>query len=209
LTGGGAEEQFEDGVGGVQVEKRKDLFVDFAGAALVDQAEAVEFGELGLDQRLVQTEAFRRLAGGEGVLGFEQAQAIHADGRKGRAAGNSWAGGAEGEKGGCARGGGDGPDWARGLCLGGGVIEVRKEGPRAVDGVRDHFEEDLGLFGEFGIHGGFLPRSHEAGWVDVLRPSGGGTLGGRSGKSVASRRPLSYNLPSAPSGFFNPATDYQ
>jgi hypothetical protein len=73
LTGGGAEEQFEDGVGGVQVEKRKDLCVDFAGAALVDEAEAVEFGELGLDQRLVQAEALRRLAGGEGVLGFEQA----------------------------------------------------------------------------------------------------------------------------------------
>jgi hypothetical protein len=181
LTGGGAEQQFEDGVGGVQVEKRKDLFVDFAGAALVDEAEAVEFGELGLDQRLVQTEALSHLAGGEGIFGFEQAQALHTDGRKGGAAGEPRAGGAEGEKGGCACGGGGGRGGARRLCLRGGVIEVRKEGPGTVDGVRDHFEEDLGLFGEFGIHGGFLPRSHEAGWVDVLRSSGGGSLGGALG----------------------------
>ena len=78
------------------MEKRKDLFVDFAGAAFVDEAEAVEFRELGLDQPLVQTEALRRFAGGQGVHGFEQAQALHADGRKGGAAGEPWAGGAEG-----------------------------------------------------------------------------------------------------------------
>ena len=80
VFGGGAEEQFEHGVGRVQLKKGADLSVHLARAALFNEAQAVEFGELGLDECFIQFQPSGCLAGGEGLFGFEQAQALHADG---------------------------------------------------------------------------------------------------------------------------------
>jgi hypothetical protein len=73
-------------VGGIELEEGTHAALHPPHALLFDEAETLEFSELQLHNLRIQAKPLGSLASGEGLPGFEQAQALHPDGGKRRAA---------------------------------------------------------------------------------------------------------------------------
>jgi hypothetical protein len=159
--GVGSEQELQQRMGGTQVEEGVQASFHSARACFFNKSKAQEFAELCVHKGGFEAEQLRGLAGGEGFFRFQEAQALHPDGREGR---TPWGPLPRGKQRKDRAGPWDGFGGGRGLggeeCLeaGIGIILFRGGGPGAVDGMGDHAQEVLDLFGEFAVHGGLPPK---------------------------------------------------
>lgn len=84
VGGVGSEQELQQWVGGTQLEEGVQASFQPARACFFDEPEAQEFAELRVYEGGFQAKQLRRFAGGEGFLGFQEAQALHPDGGEGR-----------------------------------------------------------------------------------------------------------------------------
>ena len=154
----GSEQEFQQRMGGTQLEEWVQASLHSACTRFFNKPKAEEFAELRVHECGFQTEPLCGFAGGEGFLGFQETQALHPDGGKGRTSRGARPRGEQGQDGACTGDGiGGGLGGVECLGWGGGVIVFGGGGPRAVDGMGDPAQEVLDLFGEFAVHGGLPP----------------------------------------------------